>query len=324
MRRLQFRSSHLGDPALQALSEAHFLTTLRELHLRLAPHSPQVLGELLSRPELAGLEALRLDALPVPSGDVTELARSRLPRLHTLNLTGNQIDAPTCSALIRSEGFPKLKSLVFTSSVSPASVTAREFAAGNRHELTELFWDYSGLLDDGVRALSDCPALHSLRVLSLVYNGITSLGVGHLANSPTFENLRWLNLAAHIFPEEALRWIFDGRWRKLALLNVARGRARASPDELRPIIASLDLPELRDLNLSGWPIGARGAKELSRRDCLRGLRALHLRNCEIRDTGAAALVESPTLEALELLDLRGNPITKGLPERPGLRVLADL
>jgi hypothetical protein len=73
-------------------------------------------------------------------------------------------------------------------------------------------------------------------------------------------------------------------------------------------LAGLQLPRLKHLDLSGWPVGDEGARVLASSAAFAGLTRLNLRSCAIGDAGARALFASGNLRRLMELDLSGNDI----------------
>jgi hypothetical protein len=123
--------------------------------------------------------------------------------------------------------------------------------------------------------------------------------------------LRTLRLAAQPgasiltrVPEILARSPHRDRLRSLAL------NGWAEPD-LAGALARVQLPGLRDLDLSGLLLGDPLAFRLASWPGLAGLRRLNLANTGISDVGAVALARSGALASLRHLDLRGNPVNPG-------------
>ncbi|HET7499443.1 MAG TPA: TIGR02996 domain-containing protein [Kofleriaceae bacterium] len=79
-----------------------------------------------------------------------------------------------------------------------------------------------------------------------------------------------------------------------------------APD-VRPVLGSPLLGHLRSLGLPGCALDDAAAIALAANPALAGLRWLDLRDNQIRDRGMAALADSPTIRAIPIVLLGGNP-----------------
>jgi hypothetical protein len=77
-------------------------------------------------------------------------------------------------------------------------------------------------------------------------------------------------------------------------------------------LSALEAPELRHLELDFLPVGVRGAGALASRETFANLTRLGLTACGLREKGARAVVESPSLGNLAVLELANNNAGKGL------------
>ena len=84
--------------------------------------------------------------------------------------------------------------------------------------------------------------------------------------------------------------------------------------------AALNLPRLRHLNLSGWPLGDDGARALAANRALANLTRLSAAGCGVGERGLAALVRSRHLQQLIELDVANNKLTTAAALRGAARL----
>jgi hypothetical protein len=136
-----------------------------------------------------------------------------------------------------------------------------------------------------VKAIASCKRFGELRRLNLEDNTIGPTGLSALAANPALRGLRVLNVAGgHVYN---------------------RG---LTPTQFDRFLTRLDMPELRHLDLSGRPVGAKAARKLA--DPKFGsLTRLGLAACRLTDPAFTALVQSPALANLIQFELDGNQLT---------------
>ena len=84
-----------------------------------------------------------------------------------------------------------------------------------------------------------------------------------------------------------------------------------TPAHFDRFLAKLDLPDLRRLDLSGWPVGAKAARRLTEPQ-FASLTRLALNKCRLTDPAVKALLAAPTLRNLIQLELDGNGLSVGV------------
>lgn len=291
----------VGDrDKLKALLRSPRLTGLRSLD------GSGLFGEddvalIATDPRFAGLTNLGLHGNDLPDRAVEMIARSTiLSRLTDLDISANRTTSAALQALADSPLADRLTSLELR------QYAWRDSALGRR--AADLLARFRGLKsvdlrgqrigDDGAAVLARSPLLSSLRTLRLSENALSLQGVTELLSSAHLTGLEVLVLSdnspggewVHVFANVGPRPL-RGLWLERTQLD-----ARAAS-----ILATTPaLAELRDLSLSGNPIGDEGAFALAWSTMLPRLRKLKLGSCEIGDEGATALADSSELSRLEV------------------------
>jgi uncharacterized protein (TIGR02996 family) len=141
---------------------------------------------------------------------------------------------------------------------------------------------------------------------------------------------RWLDPALEQTDDPSELGDRDETIRTLALLDLRRLRSLSfaysgAGEALAWMIAALELPHLRELDLRYCALGDAGPEALASNESLGRLQTLSLQVNGIGSDGAAALAAAHHLVALEQLDLRGNPIRSvGARALAGSPILAKL
>jgi hypothetical protein len=191
-----------------------------------------------------------------------------------------------------------------------------------------------------VKHIADSPNFGRLKVLNLATNRIGKFGVEALANSRNLAHLTALNLGGDESPKKEREFSalasspFLSRLKSIELEGNCIGDARLieifrSPNlaritvlnvngnemtlaGLRVLLGSCFVTRLRSLNI-GWNgmIGLAGARMLSDAKELANLRELNVRYCNVHPKGISALLASPHLRRLKMLDVEGNRIGEG-------------
>lgn len=240
------------------------------------------------------------------------LARSApFPRLHTLDLSQNMFSEATWQAFAKSRAFPALgKLLLDESDLSHGEFAALTGASG--FDLRVLSLRGCGLLPGAGAALAAAPWADGLRLLDLSKNALPAADVKAVAACKRFGELRRLNLERNeVGPTVLSALAANSALRGLRFLNLAGGRVYTrglAPTQFDRFLTRLDMPDLRYLDLSGRPVGAKAARKLA--DPKFGsLTRLGLAACKLTDPAFTALVESPTLANLIQFELDGNQLT---------------
>jgi uncharacterized protein (TIGR02996 family) len=249
---------------------------------------PRDLPALAQCPYLAGLEALDLSGAPRYEPFRRDFLRDSALR-----------------ALFESPYLTRLTALSLPGHGLQGPALAALAGCGVLDRLTHLDLSNNATLGDrGVRVLAEAGA-ERLQVLRLKGTNLTAAGALALLHATTLPRLHSLR--------------FDPR----ALFSPDRGPS-AALDEL---LAAPLLGRLSDLDLTGAPLGAGGARTLAAAPALANLTALVLERCPLGD-GVRALASSPHLARLKILDLGytglGSAGLEDLAESanlPGLRSL---
>jgi uncharacterized protein (TIGR02996 family) len=183
----------------------------------------------------------------------------------------------------------------------------------------------NGITDAGVRALAGARWLSSIQRLDLSHNGIGPEGLPALLARTTPGVLHTLKVGRGCLPALAESRVMPGLLAldldddgEIALpeLQTLLGRAESLRrldlsycqlgPELAEVLAAVELPSLRELNLSGNQLGDGGMKALAGAPWLSRVRKLGLDGNEITAAGLQALLDSPGLGSLLILDLGNN------------------
>jgi uncharacterized protein (TIGR02996 family) len=228
----------------------------------------------------------------------------KLPVLHTLELP--EIAATAVKNLAAGK-FPALARLIYD---GPLGLTHARTLARARFPALVAFEADGGLKNDGLAALLKAKWFGQLRVLDLTDNAIGDQGVKALAAHPVASTLRFLRLGDNPFGKSALTaFARPGAFPTLTTLSLhSYHKRKGTAKELAACLSALQLPNLRHLDLMGWPLGNDGAKALAANPAFATLTRLNLDSCGISDTGAKALFASPHLQKLVELQMSDNSI----------------
>jgi uncharacterized protein (TIGR02996 family) len=235
-----------------------------------------------------------------------------LPDLHTLTLMW----CPSAALPVLAAGrFAALGRFIYNGPFDPASARA---LAGARFPALRAFAGhgayYAYLADTGLRALLGARWLEQIRVLNLAHNALGDKGIRALAAHPVAEHLRGLHLSGNRFGKTGLMALARREaFPALTTLVLGSGtdtfnRRNSTSADVAAFLSELQLPNLRHLDLAGWPLGNAGARALAANPTLAGLTRLDLESCFIGAPGAKALFNSPHLQNLVELRVHGNRI----------------
>lgn len=146
--------------------------------------------------------------------------------------------------------------------------------ATNLPRLESLVIELHECTAQGVADFVASPLAQRLRGLSFLHGGVNDAVIIALANGPVLPQLRTLDFAHNAVEE--------------------RGAKALAQSESFPNLVSLNLP--------GNPIGPRGIRALAK-DAKWPLRELNLYNCNADTSAIRALVRSPLMDSLQILDL---------------------
>jgi|SRR5579883_180539 len=235
-------------------------------------------------------------------------AFAKLPRLESLDLGGFYLDTVK-KGFGSSPGFPALARLSVSLYRGQAGVSA--LVKGRFPQLTEL--EVQNIRSEHILTLLKAKWLPRLRVLTLHNGTLSDKSVVALAKSSVAANLRILRVIDTPLRKGALRALSDGaRFPNLTTLEFSTDtdtdNRKLKTADIVAFVKSLNLPRLRHLNLSGWPLGDAGARALAANPSLANLTRLLLSTCAIGEKGLTALVRSPHLQQLIELDVRHNKL----------------
>lgn len=275
----------IGPAGMRALAGAEWFRRLSELLL--TDGLPDGTFDALARgPALARLHTLDITQSAIPEDEWQAFARSRaFPALAKLTVSYGDMSGGRVGALSEGAHAPRVLNLrsCGLGAGAGAALAAAPWAAG----LTALDLGNNDLPAADLRALAGCDALGALRVLDLSGNSLGPTALSALARNPALRGLRALHLNRHVGTASA-----------------------AGPGHYERFLARLDLPDLRYLDLSGCPLGARAARQLTDPK-FASLARLHLNHCKLSDAAVRALVTAPALRNLITLGLDGNKLTTG-------------
>lgn len=304
----------LTEESAEVLARAD-LSGLAELVVWPAVASPRAVAVLA---QAAWFPNLRVLGVGEHLGDAhleALAALPPLPHLHTLRLENNRFEWFGLRALAASKAFPALAALDLNR--NPVGDEGAADLARAAWSLRELRLRATGLGNRGVRALLKGKLLDGARELELGGNLLTAPAVKALAASPKLADLRGLDVTySRVGPEGFAALGRSKNFRRLVHLDLGafsdeRGKVKAS--DVAGFLAALDAPQLRRLDLSGYPVDAAGAKALATRPEFGSLRRLRLQECGIGNAGLAAPAASPHLRELVVLDLWANRLTDAAP-----------
>jgi uncharacterized protein (TIGR02996 family) len=269
LNRLRLQHGQMGPEGAKSLAGSSHLGNLVHLdlsHNRIGPTGVTAL--LQGAAPLDRLETLELDSNGIGTPGAGEvLASSRLRKLHTLRLSGNQIVGSELQALSGVRPPPLLRSVSLGyNPIGPEG--ARHIAtlpAFSGLEALDLDWPFARIGDEGARALAGSDGLTALTHLRLEGNDITGAGAEALTTAHYFRNLKTLSLTANHIGDDGARVLARcpavASLRNLWLGNCAIGSAGAEELATSPYLANLG-----DLYILLNPLlGPEGIDQLRRR-----------------------------------------------------------
>jgi uncharacterized protein (TIGR02996 family) len=267
-----------------------------------------------------GLQSLDLSELDADAFEA--LCRlDPFPELHTLELHDSIFPTAAWRAFARSKAFPRLARLV--SHTGMAEGQAEALAGANGLRLTELSLAISAIGNAGAAALVRAPWFGSLQSLRLAFNLLTPAGFEAIAGNRSLTGLKHLDLSYNVPGVRGLRALADNpALRGLTSLALKGGEEfndynrGLDQTHFHDFLARLDMPNLRQLVLSGRPVGGKSAR-LFAGEKFGSLTRLELDSCKLTAAAVAELVTAPALQNLIELNLEGNNL------RDGVKPLAD-
>jgi uncharacterized protein (TIGR02996 family) len=339
LRELTITSSLVGTEDLSRLIESPVLSTLRSLTIRDAALGPDGFRRLVSSPHVRNLRALRVPHNSVGNAAITALAscitlplleeldlsevRSYgryaedpiidvngiqdlagwpgLARLHTLSLSGNNIQWRGLRALLQSPHLYGLKHLALRGTALDGDALRAFSRAGQELQLDSLDLGENMLFTDGMRYLAGSPCLRTLKVLTLDRCELNVKDLSKLTEASFFANLRVLNVSSNNFGRGGLTAMLKAKppeLHTLAITGSDLGDAGAAALAKSPASNTL-----LDVDLSWNHVGEKGARALEASKQVRNLLALRLGENPICKETAEALRNSPLGKRLAVLEL---------------------
>ncbi|MDP3276064.1 MAG: hypothetical protein Q8Q09_12760 [Deltaproteobacteria bacterium] len=246
------------------------------------PERLQFLSKLAGRHELT----VKLHGL---TRDSWEDACAALPEgLYGLDLHYAMGGAALCNALTKSPAWQSLRSL-------------------NLHN--------NELKSEGLKVLIESPKQLAFEALDLGYNHLKGPDFAALAGAPWLEGVS--QLAIHFNDAKAKGatvLVSSPRLSALESLNFGANEAGDAP--IKALCKRKDLTTLKKLDLEGNHkkplVSAKGAELLAQWPAAKSLEAIQLGKNTLGNDGVMALVKSPNLTALDLLDVQYCDVTTGL------------
>lgn len=175
------------------LADRPWLARVGELDLSRNLLGDRSLQSLLSSPHLR-LHTLRLNDCAIGPPSVRVVAGAAgLRHLHTLHLAGNTIQVEGAQSLARSPHLAKVRDLNLHRA-RLATEGAVALSAAPTFRLTRLALGGNRLLNDGARAIADCPQFAEMRHLNLESNEIGNAGLEAILDSLHMASLEHLDI----------------------------------------------------------------------------------------------------------------------------------
>jgi uncharacterized protein (TIGR02996 family) len=300
LRRLEFWSNI--PAAAPVLAAAETFDSVVRLQLGWYNVGSETVAELLEGPWVR-----RVRDLSTNEGATEAVAAgvARLPNLHTLD-TGL---TPGAVPVLAAGPTTALERLIYHSALETEHAEA--LSRGQFPALVAFEATRGGASEEAFAALLQAEWFGHLRVLRLNECRLGDRAVEQLAAHPVAGVLRALHLGENDLGPDGLVALGRGALSELTTLSAwLLAKQAGTPARLAPVLAALQLPNLRHLDLNGWRLGDDGTRALAGNACFAGLTRLSLERCEIGDAGAAALFASPHLQNLVELSLTGNLIRR--------------
>jgi uncharacterized protein (TIGR02996 family) len=346
VRCLAFFDATLGTRGLAMLCASPYLERQRVLEPTMCRVGPEGAGAVGRMPALANLRGLRLCDNPI--GDAGARAVFESPHtgametlgmrncsltgrsvpalvqfaarnpLIDLSIGGNRIPAEATEVLFASPDLAGLRCLALDHNPVALPALAR---AGHLQHLEELGVGWAGAEDDQLADLLASTVLADVQVLRLAGNSFGPRASAALAahGLPCVQSLFLLSCNLGASDLQQFQRAAVPALRELDLSGNPLGPAGA-----RALVSGPFLAAVTAVHLSGCDLGDDGAEALAGAGCLAGVRRLFLGGNQIGNRGALALARSPHLEGVRTLSLHSNRIRragqKALRERFGPRV----
>ncbi|MBN9121373.1 MAG: hypothetical protein J0I06_19845 [Planctomycetes bacterium] len=265
--------SGLSAKGLRALASAKSFGSLRRLRLAHLAGDTSDWCKLTTATMFRGLTQLQL-ALPDPEiAEAMSDGLGTLPDLHTLDLRR-----------VASEAVGGLTTGAFSRLV--------RFEVGG-----------CKLTSNTLRELLDREWFERLRVLDLASTNLGDRAISSLAAHPVAGNLRVLRLGNNKIGTTGLMALGRGRFsnlRRLSLSVSAGTKSRFTDTDLASFLSSLQLPQLRCLELRGLPLGHVGVWAIAANSAFEGLRELWLGE-GVTENGMKALKDAKHLQQARIV-----------------------
>jgi uncharacterized protein (TIGR02996 family) len=306
-----FVSAVLADDeeAFQKQAEILFRTApIKELRFN---HRVEDLEVLLACPALERLTSLGMSATLDPTRVARLAGCPQLSGLTKLDLSFNELRDESVQLLIDSPHLTRLTDLELGSNdIGAAGI--RSLSTSPLHGRLQ----YLGLAGNriGDAGAADLLSWPNLTGLMLNGNEIGPAWIAGLVDSPLIACLRSLFLDGNNIGNEGVRFLADCP-RPIRLDRLGLSYNDIGPIAITYLIRANWLRNLKELALGSDPIRSAGAKTLAvlaSSGQLPKLKVLFLQLARIGDAGAVALADSPLSSQLELLELTGNRLGKGL------------
>lgn len=307
LRRVKQLYLYHGTPpaAVAELARATTFDAVRRLTIQNLQAQKSALEKLTNAPWFRRLWHFRshLESPNVAIPMITGLGK--LPELHTLDLPNF---APGAVKALAKGKFPALARLRYNGPL--ALKYAKVIASAQFPSLVVFEASGGGAKNDGFLSLLEARWFKQLRVLDMPECDLGDKALKALAAHPVSQTLRVLKLGDNPFGKGGLAALATpGAFRELTTLSLSSYHTRkGTPADLVAFFSTLQMPNLRHLDLMGWPVGNEGAKALAENSTLANLTRLNLDACKIGDPGAKAIFASPHLQNLVELHMEDNTI----------------
>lgn len=289
-----------------ALAYAPSSRTLRHLDLSVNPLHARGASAISHSPVLGNLEELRMSSCGLGLQSLYQLlATPKLPNVAVLDLSHNDMSHNTMRLPVHPS--PRLRSLQrlnLSNNHLDTETLKNIFTQGLVGSVEELNVSHNQLDMDVFRG---APFLTKLKTLDISSNLLSDEDVWeHFVAQDVF-GMERLQMKDNMLGELGIKALGEGGvFRNVSALDLCLNRLPGQG--VSELAKHIDRQSLRQLHLSGNPIGDVGAEALAMSESVRGLTTLVLRSAEIGAAGAMSLAESDNVSNLTCLDLSWNAL----------------
>jgi len=228
---LDLSTNDIGADGFQAIASSPSFSSLKRLDLQSTRPSEDSLKVLLSSSTLTQLETLNLYDSHVQDAHLLGLEdmEQHLPKLHSLDVSNNQISTKGLIALSQAPQLSTIRDLDLGNNAIDDEGLKALLSSPHLESLTSLRLNWASITNEGLQALTQSPKLSQLTILSITGCNIDNEGIKMLATSPHMANIEHLfatstNLNDGCI-EDLLNASFAGSLQYLSISNISRENA---------------------------------------------------------------------------------------------------